>query len=236
MPGRRFTGIVSLFLVAGLGGGQAPAAQTADTSIDNNRPFRNDAGHGRHSAHRASVYLDGESFQPQGTNGRAAPPCHLSAGGVEHHCRALFNACSTSQAAPIQFSISLDANNPFAGPFHDRSAGSLLQHDVEPRRVPLRRCTSGRTREWDLFAVDDPHGFANLGRLVHWRRAMPTINFAAGQRDRELGRRQHVCSDQHAGLESRLRGMSWERNKVRNLPPRSSPTSSISRPRCSPLS
>src|SRR4029077_4920126 len=35
-------------------------------------------------------------------------------------------------------------------------------------------------REWSLIAVEDPHGFATLTRLVQWRRVMPTINFAAG--------------------------------------------------------
>jgi len=34
--------------------------------------------------------------------------------------------------------------------------------------------------EWELIAVEDPHGFANLNRLVHWRRVMPTINFQQG--------------------------------------------------------
>jgi len=32
----------------------------------------------------------------------------------------------------------------------------------------------------DLIAVEDPHGFANLTRLVQWRRVMPAINFAVG--------------------------------------------------------
>jgi len=34
--------------------------------------------------------------------------------------------------------------------------------------------------EWELIAVEDPHGFASLDRLVHWRRVMPTINFQQG--------------------------------------------------------
>ena len=29
-------------------------------------------------------------------------------------------------------------------------------------------------REWDVVAVDDPHGFANVNRIVQWRRVMPT--------------------------------------------------------------
>jgi len=31
-----------------------------------------------------------------------------------------------------------------------------------------------------VIAADDPHGFANLTRVVEWRRALPTINFALG--------------------------------------------------------
>src|SRR5919107_1022852 len=34
--------------------------------------------------------------------------------------------------------------------------------------------------EWELIAVEDPHGLASVNRLVHWRRSMPTINFPVG--------------------------------------------------------
>jgi hypothetical protein len=54
--------------------------------------------------------------------------------------------------------------------------------------------------EWELIAVDDPHGFANLNLLVHWRRAMPTINFALGSATVNWDGGATVGTDQHAGL------------------------------------
>ena len=54
--------------------------------------------------------------------------------------------------------------------------------------------------EWELIAADDPHGFADLGRLVHWRRAMPTINFAVGSATVNWDGGNSVGTDLHAGL------------------------------------
>ncbi|HYY57218.1 MAG TPA: hypothetical protein VE842_07770, partial [Pyrinomonadaceae bacterium] len=54
--------------------------------------------------------------------------------------------------------------------------------------------------EWELIAVDDPHGLANVNELVHWRRAMPTINFALGSATVNWDGGSTVGTDQHAGL------------------------------------
>jgi hypothetical protein len=51
-----------------------------------------------------------------------------------------------------------------------------------------------------LIAVEDPHGFANVNQLVHWRRAMPTINFALGSATVNWDAGSSVGADQHAGL------------------------------------
>ena len=60
-------------------------------------------------------------------------------------------------------------------------------------------------REWDLVAVDDPHGFATLTRLVHWRRAMPTINFPLGSATVNWDGGNTIGCDQRAGLENQAR-------------------------------
>ena len=60
-------------------------------------------------------------------------------------------------------------------------------------------------RDWDLVAADDPHGFADLTRLVHWRRAMPTINFALGSATVNWDSGNSVGLDQRAGLENQTR-------------------------------
>jgi hypothetical protein len=69
------------------------------------------------------------------------------------------------------------------------------------RRGGIPRANS----EWELIAVEDPHGFANLGRLVQWRRAMPTINFALGSATVNWDGGNSVGTDQHAGLVNQAR-------------------------------
>jgi hypothetical protein len=189
--------------VAGLCGGQAPAAQT-DTSIDNNRPFRNDAGHGATFSTRGSVDLTGEYFQPQGTNGRSCATCHLPQDAWSITPRTIQRLFDESGGTHPVFNP-LDANNPFAdlSTIDAREAG----YSMMLSRGVFRRGAAPRVepREWDLIAVDDPHGFANLTRLVHWRRAMPTINFPLGSATVNWDGGNTVGSDQRAGLENQAR-------------------------------
>jgi len=73
----------------------------------------------------------------------------------------------------------LDANNPsmnVSTPAARLAAYSMLLSRGVSVVAEHRRANS----EWELIAVEDPHGFANLERLVHWRRVMPTINFKEG--------------------------------------------------------
>ncbi|HLM54639.1 MAG TPA: hypothetical protein VK422_00825, partial [Pyrinomonadaceae bacterium] len=59
--------------------------------------------------------------------------------------------------------------------------GRLAAYSMLLSRGVFRRGGAPRAdRDWDLVAVDDPHGYASLGRLVHWRRVMPTINHLIG--------------------------------------------------------
>jgi hypothetical protein len=55
-------------------------------------------------------------------------------------------------------------------------------------------------REWDVIEVDDPHGFANVNRIVQWRRVMPTINFHLGSATVNWDGGNSIGTDQLAGL------------------------------------
>lgn len=68
------------------------------------------------------------------------------------------------------------------------------------RGVFRRGGTPRPNSEWELIAFEDPHGFANLNRLVHWRRVMPTINFSVGSTTVNWDGGNNVGTDQHAGL------------------------------------
>jgi len=190
---------IAMFLALGLG---APVAQEQDTSIDNNQPFRNSAGHGATFSTQGLIDLTGEYFQAQGSNGRSCATCHLPQDAwsiTPTSIQRLFD--ETGGAHPI-FNL-LDANNPNVvppGEAREADYSMLLSRGVFRRGGALRD-----PREWDLDAVDDPHGFANLTRLVHWRRAMPTINFALGSATVNWDGGNSVGTDQRAGLENQAR-------------------------------
>ena len=175
------------------------ASSDGQDSIPNNHPERNPGGKAATFSTQGSVNLTGEFFQAQGTNGRSCSSCHIAAeawsinpGTLQH----LFD--ETDGLHPV-FNL-LDANNPnmdVSTPEARLAAYSmLLSRGVFRRGGALR----AEPREWDLVAVEDPHGFATLTRLVHWRRAMPTINFATGSATINWDGGNSIGSDQHAGL------------------------------------
>lgn len=154
------------------------AAAALPTTIPNNEPVRNPGGHSATFSTQGHVDLTGEYFQPQGTNGRSCATCHLPAEAwsiTPSTLQRLFD--ETGGTHPV-FNP-LDANNP--GMNLSTVAARRAAYSMVLNRGVFRRGGALRTdREWDLVAVDDPHGFANLTRLAHWRRVMPTINFPLG--------------------------------------------------------
>jgi len=181
----------------------APAAQEPETTIDNNQPFRNPAGHAATFSTQGLIDLTGEYFQAQGANGRSCATCHIpqeawsiTPGTIQR----LFD--ETGGTHPIF--RPLDANNENAdlSTVEAREAGYSM---LLSRGVFRRGGAPRAEREWDLVAVDDPHGFANTGRLVHWRRVMPTINFPLGSAVVNWDGGNTAAPDQRAGLENQAR-------------------------------
>lgn len=174
------------------------AEQSAATSLPNNIPQRNPGGYGATFSSQGEVDLTGEYFQPQGSNGRSCATCHLPEEAwaiTPGTLQRLFD--QTGGMHPI-FNR-LDSNNealPVGSVAERLAAYSMLLSRGVFRRGGTPRAGS----EWELIAVDDPHAFANLNRLVHWRRVMPTINFALGSATVNWDGGNSVGSDQHAGL------------------------------------
>lgn len=174
------------------------AGSGAQDSIPNNHPERNPGGKAATFSTQGSVDLTGEFFQAQGTNGRSCASCHvpgeawsITPGTLQH----LFD--ETGGTHPV-FNT-LDANNPnmdVSTPEARLKAYSMLLSRGVFRRGGAPRAE----REWDIVAVEDPHGYANVNRLVHWRRSMPTINFPLGNATVNWDGGNSVGADQHAGL------------------------------------
>jgi cytochrome c peroxidase len=196
------TAPIILLLAAGRTG-QLFEMQDFETTLENGQPFRNAAGHVATFSTHGFVDLTSEYFQPQGSNGRSCSTCHLPQDAwsiTPATIQQLFD--QTAGTHPI-FNL-LDANNPGADlstiAAREAAFSMLLSRAVFRRGGALRE-----PREWNLDEVDDPHGVATLTRLVHWRRAMPTINFALGSAVVNWDGGNSVGSDQRAGLENQAR-------------------------------
>lgn len=171
----------------------------AQESVPNNLPLRNPGGYGATFSTQGHVDLTGEYFQAQGSNGRSCATCHVPEEAwaiTPATLQRLFD--ETAGLHPV-FNLLLDGNNTAmpVGSIEERLAAfsMLLSRGVFRRGGPPRA-----NSQWELIAAEDPHGFANLGRLVHWRRAMPTINFALGSATVNWDGGNTIGTDQHAGL------------------------------------
>ena len=225
-----------------LGWGPGSAANAAGSGggkhhdqISNKRTFRNPSGRAGTFSTQGSIDLTSEYFQAQGTNGRSCASCHIPEDAWSINPGTLQQLFDETDGTHPVFNP-LDANNPAM----DVSTvdARLAAYSMLLSRGVFRRGGAPRPNsEWDLIAVDDPHGFANLTRLVHWRRVMPTINFAVGSATVNWDGGNTIGTDQHAGLDNqadaqrdrRAAGPAGHRR-------RSSPTSSISKRRCRPRS
>jgi cytochrome c peroxidase len=158
----RTIGVLALTVVLGL-------AQ----QLPNNLPHPNPGGKAATFSSEGSVDLTGEFFQAQGTNGRSCATCHIAENAWSINPGTLQDLFDQTGGTHPVFNL-LDANNPNMDV--STPAARLAAYSMMLSRGGAPRPNS----EWELIAVEDPHGFANLNRLVHWRRVMPTINFNQG--------------------------------------------------------
>ena len=174
--------------------------QANDDILANNLPQHNPGGLDATFSTQGSVDLTGEYFQAQGTNERSCASCHTASDAwsiTPATLQELFDATNGSHPVFNE----LDANNPDviddgSTVEERRAAFSMLLNRGVFRRGGTPRANS----EWELFAVEDPHGYANTGRLVHWRRSIPTINFRLGSATVNWDGGNSVGVDQHTGL------------------------------------
>jgi hypothetical protein len=173
-------------------------------SLPNNFPFLNPNGLAATSSTQAFVSLSGEYFQAQGSNGRSCSTCHMAenAWAINPSTISLLFEL-TGGTHPI-FNA-LDANNP------DNDLSTVearrANYSMMLTRGVFRRGGAPRAdREWDVIAVDDPHGFANANRIVEWRRVMPAINFQLGSANVNWDGGNTVGTDQLAGLVKQANG------------------------------
>jgi cytochrome c peroxidase len=189
--------IVAVGLIGAVSG-SGVASGSADDSIDNNHPYKNPSGKHATFSTQGAVDLTGAFFQPQGTNGRSCGSCHVAEDAWAINPSTLQRLFDETGGSHPVFNA-LDANNPTASlaTVEARRANySMLLSKGVFRRGGAPRPAS----EWELVAVDDPHGYANLTRIVQWRRSMPTSNFPVGSANVNWDSGNTVGADQHAGL------------------------------------
>lgn len=168
-------------------------------------PFVNPGGKAATFSTQGFVNLTGEYFQAQGTNGRSCASCHIAEEAWSINPGTLQHLFDETEGRHPVFN-ELDANNPDVIDERSTVEQRLAAYSMLLSRGVFRRGGPPRANsEWELIAVEDPHGFANLTRLVHWRRAMPTINFAQGSATVNWDGGNSVGTDQHAGLVNQAR-------------------------------
>jgi cytochrome c peroxidase len=165
-----------------------------------NQPLANPGGEAATFSTRGAVALAGEFFKPQGTNNQSCASCHIPEEAwsiTPATLRRLFD--ETNGTHPI-FS-SLDADNPdmdVSTVEARRAAYSMML----TRGVFRRGGPPKADAEWELIAVEDPHGYANVNRLVQWRRSMPTVNFAVGSVTVNWDAASNIGKGQRAALDN----------------------------------
>jgi hypothetical protein len=190
-------------------------------SLPNNFPHLNASGFSATFSTEGFVDLSTEFSQAQGTNGRSCQTCHIpqQAWSINPNAIQLLFFL-TGGAHPI-FNP-LDANNPETADL-TTVGGRWAAYSMMLGRGVFRRGGAPRAeREWDVIAVDDPHGFANLGRIVQWRRVMPTINFELGSATVNWDGGNSIGTDQQAGLVNQAR-RNIDGAQEGDLPPLDSP-------------
>ena len=195
---RTQTLMIALAFLAAIAFGWTGLDGQTQTVIPNNTSFRNPGGRAATFSTQGAIDLTSEFFQAQGINGRSCATCHLPGEAwsiTPATLQRLFD--ETGGTHPV-FNL-LDADNPALDV--TTVEGRLAAYSMLLSRGVFRRGGTPRAgAEWELFAVDDPHGFAALDRLVHWRRAMPTINFPVGSATVNWDGGNSVGTDQRAGL------------------------------------
>ena len=148
-------------------------------SFPNNLPHKNPGGKAATFSTQGSVNLTGEYFQAQGTNGRSCASCHIPEEAWSINPGTLQDLFDQTDGTHPVFN-ELDANNPDQIGPGSTVDEVLAGYSMMLTRGVFRRGGTPRPNSECELIVEDPHGFANLNRLVHWRRVMPTINFALG--------------------------------------------------------
>src|SRR5215204_6236093 len=192
-------------LAYGLGPAPVSATGAGPDTIPNNRPAPNPNGAAATFSTAGSVDLTGEYFQAQGTNGRSCATCHIPEEAWSINPGTLQRLFGETGGTHPVFN-KLDADNPDLLPEKPTEEQLLASYSMLLSRGVFRRGGAPRAeREWDLVAAEDPHGFANLNRLVHWRRVMPTINHPLGSATINWDGGNTVGTDIHAGLTNQVR-------------------------------
>lgn len=186
----------ALWIGSGMGAG-ATIAVPQDI-IPNNHPEKNPGGKSATFSTQGRVDGASEYFHAQGANGRSCATCHTAEEAWSINPGALQDLFDKTDGTHPVFNT-LDANNPnmdVSTPEARLAAYSMMLSHGVFRRGGAPRANS----EWELIAAEDPNGYANVNRLVHWRRVMPTINFALGGATVAWDGGNTIGTDLRAGL------------------------------------
>jgi len=137
----------------------------------------NETGVARTLSAAGPIDLSNPFFQSLGTNGRSCVSCHAPGEGWSIVPASVRNRFDRSDGLDPIFRANDGSNSPYADTSTveaRRAAYSMLLS----RGVIRVGMTVPEGAEFVVDAVDDPHGYAEPGRLSLYRRPLPTTNLA----------------------------------------------------------
>lgn len=180
------------------GKGIARPSSKLQGSLANSQALQNAGGEAATFSTKGSVNLTGEFFKAQGKNGQSCATCHIPEEAWSITPATLQRLFDETDGQHPVFSP-LDADNPNMDVSSKEARRAAFQM-LLTRGLFRRGSAPRQDAEWELIAVDDPHGLANLNLLVEWRRSMPTINFPLGSATLNWDGANTAGEDLHAGL------------------------------------
>lgn len=186
----------------------AESAHSEQSSFDgrlpNNVPFLNPAGTAATFSTAGFVDLNNPFHVPQGTNGRSCESCHLvQAGWSVRPIDVELMFFLTGGRDPI-FNA-LDANNP--NPDESALAARYASYSMLRKGLFRRGGPLLATAEFEISAVDDPHGAGgSLTNFQAFRRPLATANFHIAKNVGWHDQNTNGSGDMLAGLTTQAAG------------------------------
>ena len=139
------------------------------------RPDANPSGAAQTVSRAGAIDTGNPFFQSLGTNGRSCASCHVQAEGWTITPQGVQRRFAESHGLDPIFRLNDGANSPLAD-VSTRAARQAAYSMLLSKGLIRVGIAIPANAQFELAAVDDPHGFASATELSLFRRPLPTTN------------------------------------------------------------